>query len=48
VDASAGRSEAWKNGPREVPPRISTQGIFVCMVICRLGRRLHVEVESAL
>jgi hypothetical protein len=29
---SPGRSEARKYGPREVPPRMSTQGILRCMV----------------
>src|SRR5262245_53298339 len=31
VGVSAGRSDRWKNGPREVPPRMMTQGILVCM-----------------
>jgi hypothetical protein len=31
VGASAGRSESLKNGPRDVPPRMMTQGIRVCM-----------------
>src|SRR5262249_646196 len=27
TSASCGRSAAWKNGPREVPPRMNTHGI---------------------
>src|SRR5687767_6128794 len=31
VGVSAGRSESLKNGPRDVPPRMITQGILVCI-----------------
>ena len=31
VGTSAGRSLAWKKGPREVPPRMKRQGIAVCI-----------------
>ena len=34
---SAGRSAAWKNGPREVPPRMNRQGMAVCMAFPVIG-----------
>ena len=36
VSGSLGRSDARKYGPRDVPPRMNTQGMEVCIANCLL------------
>src|SRR5687768_2624390 len=52
VGMSAGRSESLKNGPRDVPPRMMTHGILVCMLdtpatVFRLYARVFSERVAA-